>query len=522
MSTAWDSRHLYAVPDPPKPRLIYPTGPWRPWFRHEIAPVLSPTIETSGEYRRRITRSSPLRFALVYLDHYLTLQDSNPPQITFSEAHLALARSARRWIEPRRWREAWIAPRGLGKTVWAFLILPLWALAHGHRSFFLAFAWTEGQATGHLANLRMELETNKLLRDDFPELAPRRIRGASNTKSTVVSNGGTIEARGLRETVLGRRSGTERPDLIIGDDIEPLDEDHSPEKVKQVITKLTAGIFPMGTSHTALGIFGTVTMYRSLTHQLVIHGRAREEFDWIRDWEIVPRIFPGVREDPDTGELRSLWPARWELTDTHLGEYKIGTREFALNFALDPAPADATRGGGFWRPETFQRMDPNRFGAVEHVLYIDPALMTGPDNDYTAFVVVGRIPGANRAIVEYAWHGRVTGEQIRRRIHTLAEREPSLRTVVFEANAGGSEHWEATLAPPGRPLPRSIRVRYEWARGHKDARIKRAHAHYERGEVWHSREFTELEEQMIMWPDPRQHDDLIDATAGALRWAFDQ
>jgi len=40
--------------------------------------------------------------------------------------------------------------------------------------------------------------------------------------------------------------------------------------------------------------------------------------------------------------------------------------------------------------------------------------------------------------------------------------------------------------------------------------------------VWHSREFTELEEQMIMWPDPRQHDDLIDATAGALRWAFDQ
>lgn len=407
-------------------------------------------------------------------------------------------------------------------SVWAYLVLPLWALAHGHRKFLLAFSFNLDQAKGHMANLREELETNDLLLQDYPHLRSNRGRGSRNTATTVANGEIMLASRGLQGTVLGMRHGTIRPDLIIGDDLEPMEDKHSPELKEQLLRNLTSAILPMGAPHAAVGIFGTVTMYRSITHDLVIHGKGRERIGWVDNTGFRSRIFPGVLEDPVTGQETSLWPERWRLTPTHLGEHKRGTRDFALNFELDPTPAQGTRGGGFWRPERFQYMDSDRFGAIEHVLYVDPGLQTGPRNDPTAMVVVGRDPSRRRAIVERAWHGHVTGEQIRQRIHAFAEQEPSLRTVIFEANAGGSEHWATTLAPAGKPLPRSIELVWDWASTSKEARIKAAHAAYERDQVWHARPLRELEEQLVMWPDPRRHDDLIDALAGALRWAFDR
>lgn len=516
---------LVKRPETPKPRVVFPTGPWYPWFRREFGPLRHSGIDNSARYRRDATRDSPLRFAMVYLDHHLTLQDSDPPAVTFSEFHLALCRSAARLQQPLPWREGWIAPRGIGKSVWAFLVLPLWALAHGHRSFFLAFSHTEQQAMAHLANLRMELETNKQLRDDFPELAPTRMRGARNTQTTVVSNGGTFEAVGLGATILGRRAGTDRPNLVIGDDIEPLEEGYSVEAREAQLRKILVGILPMTSRNAAIGIFGTVTMYRSITHDFVIHGKGRENIDWIPDNGFVPRIFPAIIENAD-GTLRSLWPDRWPLTQTHLGEHKIGTREFDLNFMLDPRPDQVGKSGGFWLPSTFQYMDPTRFNAVEYALVIDPALKTGKANDFTAIIVVGRTADRRRAIIEHASHGHWTGEQIRQRIHLLAEREPDLRTLIFEENAGGAEHWAETLEPRDLPLPRQFgrsgdRVRWQWAKGHKITRAKRALAHYERDNVFHARRFAELEEEMLRFPDPGSHDDLIDAIGAGLQWAFE-
>lgn len=511
----------------PRPTVKVPREPdwspaWVEWFANEVEPLFHSGMDTSSAYRREWTRDSPLRFALTYLDHHLVLQDSDPPVVTFSVAHLMLCRSARAWQDKAPWREAWIAPRGLGKTVWAYLVLPLWALAHKHRTFLLSFSYNEKQAKGHLANLRIELAENELLLQDYPHLRPQRGQGAQNSATDVAIGDIRIAARGLGGTVVGMRHRATRPDLVIGDDLEPMEDKYSPEIKQGLLRNLTAAILPMAAPHAAIGIFGTVTMYRSITHDLVIHGRGREHIDWVANAEFRSRIWPGVLEDPVTGEERSLWPERWKLTPTHLGEHKRGTREFALNFELDPTPAEGTRGGGFWKPDAFQYMDPARFGAMEHVLYIDPALRTGEHNDPTAMVVVGRDPSRRRAIVERAWHGHVTGEQIRQRIHALAAQEPTLRTVIVEENAGGREQWGSTLEPPGKPLPGALTLKWDWVGGHKDARIKAAHAAYERDQVWHARPLRELEEQMVMWPDPRQHDDLIDAVAGALRWAFDR
>lgn len=517
------SRSLALVP-PVRPVVRFPAEPWRGWFANEFAPLRTEAVEYSSEYRRRWTRDSPLRFALVYLEHDLVLQGVEPPTMTFSSFHLALCRSARRWQQPKRWREGWIAPRQMGKSIWGFKVLPLWAIAHKHRNFFWAFSYTKDQAVAHLANLRMELDSNELLMRDFPELRPKRIRGASNTQSTVVAGGGTFEAVGLGGTVIGRRAGSDRPDLMIGDDIEPLEEDYSVEQRAALLRKFLVGILPMGAAHAAVGIFGTVTMYRSITHDFVLHGKGREEIEWIVNNGFIPRVFPGIVEEAD-GTTSSLWPDRWPLTPTHLGEHKIGTREFDLNFMLDPRPDQVGKGGGYWLPSTFKYMDPDRFGTAEYALVIDPALKTKEANDYTAIIVVGRSPDRRRAIIEHASHGKWSGEQIRQRVHLLAERNPDLRKLIFEENSGGSEHWADILEPRDKPLPRQFgpagrRVDWQWAKGHKITRAKRALAHYERDVVFHARRFAELEEEMLRFPDPGAHDDLIDAAAAGLRWAF--
>lgn len=489
----------------------------RPWFLSEVEPAQSPSVAVSSEYRRGVTRHSPLRFALIYLPDYLRLQGTD--LVTFSEFHVDIARSARRWRHQEPSRDAWLGPRGLGKTVWLYLILPLWALAHGHRRFLLALSYTKPQAVGHLANLRMELETNELLRQDFPELLPRRIRGAQNTAQTVVASGATIAARGLGETSLGIRSGADRPDLVVIDDAEPSEADYSPAAKGKLLSKLVEGVLPMASPGAVVQLAGTVTMRGSITHDLVLHALGPDPVEWVTTTEFVPHYWPGVLTDPETGEERSLWPERWELTDTHLGEHRRGTRSFALNMELNPAPADGSRGGTFWKPETF-RYDTG-FDAREHVLYADVAVTTSNRSDLTAIVVLGVDAARRRAVVEYAWDGRVSAEQLRQRIHRLHALNPrTLRTVRVEANQGG-DLWRSALDSREHPLPPGITFELEHVRGSKRSRLEAALALYEQGRVVHRRPLRELEEQLMAYPDPRQHDDLGDALAGALRWAFE-
>lgn len=502
-----------------------PVGsPWRDWFLREIAPLRTAAVQASSEYRRRVTRDSPLRFAIVYMPkEYLLLPDHT--DMSFSELHLDLAASAKAWRKPGGQRNAWVAPRGAGKSVWLHMILPLWALAHGHRTYAFTFSYNHQQAKLHLSHLRRQLDENELLLQDYDVLRPVRGRGTSNTSATVMTRGATIMSRGLGEAALGARSAAERAGLIVIDDAEPVEEDHSPALKESILRKVLAGVLPMGGADTIVQLTGTVTAYQSVLHDVVRTAKG-EPTEWVVENGFTPHVWPGVLVDRETGAERSLWPQRWALTDTHFGEYLRGSRSYALNVEMDPR-ADSGRGGTYWTPDLFRYEPVERFHAAEYVLAIDPALKTGSKNDLTAMTVVGRSADRRRAIVVHAVHARLTGEQIRSRIHDLAERNPGLRTLIVEENAGGSEHWAKVLEPRGMPLPEQFgragnRVTWEWVSGSKSSRAQRALAHYERGQVVHARRFADLEDQLVRFPDPRQHDDLVDSTGAALRWAFNE
>lgn len=522
------TRALTVVPPPPRPVVKVPSGPWREWFVRETNPLHSPVIEGSSWHRRTWTKESPLRFALVYLPHHLVLQGQDPPKVTFNEMHLALTRAAKRWMQRKGWREAWVAPRGVGKSSWCYLILPLWALAHGHREYAMFFSYTSKMAERQLSTLRRELETNKLLKEDYPELAPQKVRGAQNTSMTVVANGGTIAAAGLFENTLGAKSGAARPDLIICDDIQKLEPVITEDERNKIVTALTSSVFPMSAPHAAIGIFGTTTSYDSPIHEVALHARGRRHVDWVADNGITPRLFPGVILDPDTGVERSLWPERWPLSETHLGgelrrsvDGKV-PRSFELNYLLDPSPY-GEGAEGLFREELIRYKKAVQLGGIfEHAMYIDTAPTSHAKSDRNAIVIVGRHPSRRFAVIEFAWADRVSPKRLREIVHNLYRRNPTMKTVIVEV-IQGADLWRGMLDPADDPLPAGLKYRAEsWLKGDKVARVKQVLDHYETGRVYHAKKFVELEREMIMFPNPKINDDLVDALTGALRWAFEK
>ena len=406
-------------------------------------------------------------------------------------------------------------------SVWLYLILPAWAIAHGHRRSFLSFSLTKDQAEGHLANLRAELDPragNALLLADFPDLAPERGAGRADRAGKVtLQNGATVAARGLGAASLGTRTGTSRPDLIIGDDLEPDEADHTPEKKKQIESRLVNSVLPMGGRNAVVHIAGTTTMVGSLMHDVVRAALPRDDRDhrvepWIAAERFVPCYWPAIL-DEHTDRERSLWPQRWTLDELR-DMRENGPQTFALNYRNRPESAGAR---GYWTPELI-RYD-RRIEVVRRILSVDPAMSNNRRNDKTAVVLLGLDASGHRAVVEYAYAAHLPGGELLDLLYRLTEAHPeTLHEWLVETQHGG-DRWETDILVPRPPGVRFIRA--QGVSGvHKRVRIEEALSHYQRRAVAHREPLQQLEDQQMTWTPAADKDDLLDALANGLRYLF--
>lgn len=480
---------------------------------------------SASESRKEATRDDPLLFAAVYLQHHLRSPETNN-EVTFSEVHEEWAEFARGWLAPapgpREERDAFVAPRGMGKSTWHFLILPMWAAAHGHIEFTAAFADSATQAETHLATFRHELDTNELLRKDFPDLcAPaKRKRGeggaaadggttmADRQNMLYARSGFVFAARGIDSALLGMKVGNLRPQLMIFDDVEPEEARYSGEQVKKRLGTMRDGVFPLN-ENARVVIVGTVTMPGSLIHQLVRSAKdldeaERKELAWVDEERIrVHHHMPFVTRDDGTEE--SVWPGRWSTA--FLASIRH-TRSFLKNYLNDPRGYD----GGYWTDDDFV------YGelpvATRRLLSVDPAVTTNKSSDPSAVAIIGRAPDGKKVQVEHSESVRLTGSALRDHVLRLLEKweeagEP-IGLIYVEVNQGG-DLWKETF----HDMPVKVESVHQSVK--KEVRAARSLSHYQRGRVLHRGRLSSAEEQMVAFPKA-PHDDEVDAIgSGVIR-----
>lgn len=471
------------------------------------------------EGRRVLTRLDPLLFAILYFPHHIKTDG----RISFADPHFRWARTARGWVRKpglKEDRKAYVAPRDTGKSTWWFLILPMWAAAHGWIKFAAAFAHSGTQSETHLHAFRSELADNAKLRLDYPDLCtparkPNGKTTADNIQMLRTKAGFAFAARGVDAANLGLKEKDTRPDLILLDDVEPDEASYSSFQMKKRRGTIIEAILPMNLrAHVVL--VGTVTMPGSIVHQLVSKARGDADVEkWIDEEEFETYHAQPIVQRAD-GTERSIWPFKWPISFLHKIRH---TRSYYKNFANDPMGTE----GGYWTIDDFQ------YGQLENAtrqyLLIDPTVTTKKTSDPAGLAVVSYAPAyleedpdrprrlwrkvPSMCSVDYAREVRLVGEALRKHCLRILEVYPRIRLIVIEGNQGG-ENWHAIL----HDMP--VRIQVVWSTDKKEVRAANLLGLYQAGRVLHSRKLVALEQQMASFP--RGNDDMVDAVgSGVLR-----
>jgi len=491
----------------------------------------------SSAGRRALCKLDPMLFSVIYFGDHLRAGDNHDGDITFSNFHLDVCRVARQWADSGPHRDAFVAPRGGGKSTWSFLILPMWALSMGHRKYVAAFADSGPQAEQHLISFKRELDNNALLRLDFPELVKPAVRLSGVTVSDnrnlyIAHNGCVFQAKGIDSSTLGAKVGNQRPDLILFDDIEPDESNYSDYQKDKRAHSMISSVLPMNLN-AAVVVSGTVTMPGSVVHDLVrtilqpdgewkTHLRGRPD---ITEEQFVVHYYPALFEVD--GEKRSVWPQKWTVVFL---ESICHTRAFQLNFMNNPRGIE----GNYWQEEDFhyESLD----NATRWILQIDPAVTTKGTSDYTGLAVVAFQPPSKshprgRCEVVYATDVKLVGEAFRDRVLQILEWFPQISRIRVEANQGG-EMWVGPVpdvpkdkTPPfvipsrgtalfGVPVP----VQIQNSTIPKETRIAMGLSWYQRPgrHVVHRERFHRAEEQMLTYGPKAPNDDIVDAVCLAI------
>lgn len=477
---------------------------WRAYLRQ-----FPPRLLTTPEGRRVLTRTRPLLFALLYLRHHLASPETGG-EISFSQFHLDFYAKARRWalpdLGPAEIREAWIAPRGSGKSSTAFLVAPLWALSHGHRKFIAAFADSASQAEKHLSSAKRELDGNQLLRTDYPDLCHPAVRptgsNLSDNRSLYIARSGAVfSAQGIDSSVLGAKIGSRRPDLILFDDVEPSGSSYSAYQKEKRLSTIIDAVLPMN-DRAVVQLCGTVTMPGSIIHDVVktVQQPEAPPAQWVMDERFTAHAYPALLADPATGEETSLWPERWSL------EYMQSishTRSFKLNMMNDPMAAD----GEYWTSDDFTYGMPPVL--THQLLSIDPAVSAGAKSDFTGLAVVGYSKPQGRCVVRHVRAVKIPpGEQLRELVLRILDQYPDIVGILLEDNQG-KQTWNAVF----HDMPVEVKTVHNHLP--KETRAARLLNHYQMKRVVHERPLPVAEEQMISFPKGA-NDDVVDAIGNGV------
>jgi predicted phage terminase large subunit-like protein len=244
-------------------------------------------------------------FCRTYFPHYFAKPSSRLHKY-FSQRYLDMIQKAIQTGQGDK--EANAAPRGNAKSTWGTFGLPLWVAAFRKRKFALIVSETRSQAESFLSFIKLELETNERLQQDFPELYGEGPKWTSD--QIITRNGVKIQAAGAGQKLRGLRHGNCRPDLVIVDDLENDESVESPDQRKKLENWFFKALMKIGQPDTVFIVVGTILHYDSLLARLLVKpGWKGQKFKavmkWspaVKLWEEWERIYADISIGKDLAE----------------------------------------------------------------------------------------------------------------------------------------------------------------------------------------------------------------------------
>jgi predicted phage terminase large subunit-like protein len=354
-----------------------------------ISGLRSARGDTPQQQRIAASRDSIETFCRTYLRHHFSRK--------FCELHEDIFKICDETTPGKR--KARIAPRKFGKTTIISLAKPLQELAYKRKEFILMIGEASAVAESNLATIIQELDTNELLLQDFPHLAPAKDPKGQMVKWTdrqlVFASGATVVAKGMGSRMRGLKHRHARPDMAI------LDDPESPETADTFLKRRRhkrwfGGTFlGLGASDWDVYVIGNLPNHDCLIADLV------KDPAWDgRLWRAIN--IPTRRDERyPLGNTRTdgsaLWPEEWSLAklDAYRKEPEVGSLGFAREMMNDPREEEdkSFDPGTFtyveWSPDLLAT-----YGAIR--TYIDPAGGEKPGElkrgkrDWCVIVTAGR------------------------------------------------------------------------------------------------------------------------------------
>lgn len=332
--------------------------------------------------RSEITRQSHLMFFLVYFPHYV--------KYSVAEFHKDIFRITE---DQSNNLACIVAFRGSGKSTLITFSYAIWSILGVQRKrFVLIICQTQAQAKQHMANLRYELETNRLLKGDLGPFQEES--GEWGAHSLIFSNTNSrITIASIDQSIRGIRHHENRPDLIILDDVEDLNSTKTMEGRNKIFDWFTREIVPLGDLGTRIIIVGNLLHEDSLIMRL----RRRiedEELKGIFKW------FPLVT---DSGEC--LWPGKFDTKEKietlrqSVANDLAWQQEYLLKIVSDSSRAVFPEWIQYHDCESLDDM--REFSTYGAFIGVDLAISQKDSADYTALVtgVICNYKGQNRILV---------------------------------------------------------------------------------------------------------------------------
>jgi len=349
------------------------------WISESVSPFEDDT-PAKQKARKERARHDLLYFCATYLPHYFTAE--------FGEFH-------HEWEELTEIRDESVfcaAPREHAKSTFFTFAVPIRNVCFALRWFQLIISDTNDQATGFSLPIRLELEENPRLKNDFGDF-----RGAPwKSNDFTTANGVRILARGRGEKVRGLKNRQHRPDFAVVDDFENDENVENPKLVEGGIRWLKRAVIgSMGAGYTFIMV-GNLFHPKSVLAQFI--AMKGEDGNTL----YVSRVYRAWL-DYGKPDQRPLWPALWPPERLEKKRQQMGS----VDFNAEMMNLTGAEGSPF--PETW--FDDHGYYEIEEIAgktlevatFVDPSAKNGEQNDFKAIVTVGRDREKMITYVLHAW-----------------------------------------------------------------------------------------------------------------------